>query len=265
MSSPQSRPAREMRKKSLEYVDFSVFKQDPTIFKDISSWALPQLIAVLGSNLPLAKNESGKFSFLETFKLIREKIDNETLLLANTLVTRDWFEGVITVLKYSPRGDILPSKAKQSSPEFIRYCAAVPLFLSAFKQYRNINYSEWDWTEEHKALFLEKDILEFSQYFNTEIPYTREELLELREAALKPDSRGYKRTAESTAAVNNVRELNPEFNKLPRLMKLALTQLWVYSPSIRTSFMIADPNNLDALPEPLVSAQIPVKQDFWSL
>jgi hypothetical protein len=47
-----------------------------------------------------------------------------------------------------------------------------------------------------------------------------------------------------------------EFAKIPKLVGTMLTQIWVAHPSLRTEYMILNPNNWDLMPPPLVSTDI---------
>jgi len=47
-----------------------------------------------------------------------------------------------------------------------------------------------------------------------------------------------------------------ELGTVPKLVTTMLTQIWVAHPSLRTEYMILDPNNWDKMPEPLVGSEI---------
>lgn len=237
-----------------KYADYSIIANN-------ASWVLPQLMAFLGTSLPLRKNEAGLFSFKETLSATREALNANALVLDNSVIlnTAD-FLGILSVLRAKPRSEILGA-IKQSNSNGLRYCGPVPLFCSAFKEYRDIPYSSWDWSEEEKKYFIDEDILEYSTSFGQSYDYSEEELLDFRESALLIKSgtkAGTKRDPKRTTSVYGVS--HESFNSLPRFTKLALTQLWVFSPSLVNKYIISNLEDIDSFAKPLITSDVLVPE-----
>lgn len=45
-------------------------------------------------------------------------------------------------------------------------------------------------------------------------------------------------------------------DKAPKLVGTMLTQIWVAHPSLRTEYMVLDPNDWDWMPPPLVTTEV---------
>lgn len=228
-----------------------------TNFKAHAAWILPQLLAYIGSKIPLAKGEHG-WGFAPTLRGLGSALDAGAICHDNGVpISKLAFQGMLNVLNYSPRGDILPANWRQSSGEGLRYAAAVPLFLSAFKEYRDIKYSEWDWQDDKRVHFLDKDMMEYSSQFYKPVEWSTEELLEFREEGRTVRSGTKAGTQKPLIATTTLTGLNdPDFKVLPRLLKLALCQVWVYHPTIRHKYMITNHLDLDQHPEPLVADEV---------
>lgn len=242
-------------KRTLATLNFNTIT--PEIFSNNVVWAMPQLLALLGSEVPLKRNASGKISFELTLEAIKEKIDSSRLKFDDeNLVTAEIFVAIMRLLRTTPRGDILGKLAQSKAPG-IRYSAAVPLFCSAFKEFRDVKYSDWDWQDGYKKYFLDTDFLEYSNYFGKEIAYSEEELRNIRNTALYIKSgvkAGQERKPEATTTVYGVED--QEFKNYPRLYKLALAQLWVFSPQLYNKYAIVNPVDLDSENKPLISTNI---------
>lgn len=219
-----------------------------------SNWLLPQCLAFVGSKLSLAKNDAGKMSFKQTLQLWKQQplpqLDN------GQQVNLLWIKHLFQVLNTKPRGSIL-GKLKQSTLLGSRYAANVPLILSAFKEYRNIQYAQWDFSEPEAKLFMDLDTFELIPYFGVEQPWSVEELLEFQRLGRTVNTGANAGKVRSIAACTSITCVqDPEFKKLSRLMKLMLCQTWVYAPEIRNKYAITDLMNLDQPAQPLVDAEI---------
>lgn len=242
-----------MKKQALYHENFfEAYQQEQ--FAVNSHWLLPQSLAFIGSNLPLAKNDAGKMSFQQSLALWKQQplpqLDN------GQYITVHWIKHLFQLLNHSPRGEIL-GKQKQATVLGSRYAANVPLILSAFKEYRNISYSMWDFSEAEHKLFMDKDTAELVPYFGEPQPWLPEQLLEFQELArtiATGANAGKVKSILATTSINNIAD--QEFKKLPRLLKLLLCQTWVYSPQVRNKHAITDLINLDQPAQPLVDAEI---------
>lgn len=236
------------KSKSIKYINWAKDEVD----KSNATWILPQVLAAIGNYWPITKGPNGLYSFTHTLRTWK----NSTLDLDGEPIGLDGVQGVLRYLCLSPRGEVLGS-IKQTGDQGLRYCAAVPLILSAWKQYRGVGYESWDWTDPNRRFFLDSDILSWSEHFHKEVVWTVDELLQFRVNSLEVKSgtkQGTVRKPESCSSVFGVQD--PDFKALPRLMKLALCQLWCFHPSLRTDLMITNHMDLDNTPPPLVQDEV---------
>lgn len=240
------------KSKSIKYINWS----RDVIDSANADWILPQLMAAVGNYWPIARGETGLYSFTETLRTWKQTTLHGGLDLDGSVLTLEDVQCVMKYLCLAPRGELLGSM-KQTSVEGLRYSAPVPLILSSWKQYRGVGYSSWDWKDPNRRFFLDSDILEWSEHFHEGVSWGPEELLQFRVTALEVKSgskQGTVRKPESCSSVFGVTD--KDFKALPRLMKLSLTQLWCFHPSLRTDLMITDHMNLDSHPDPLVDGEI---------
>ena len=217
-----------------------------------ASWILPQLLALLGSKLPLAKVD-GKYSASASLRAIRDAVTEGHLTFSTGIpINMPQLLGMFNVLNIRRRGDIIPATWKQSGGEGARYGTAVPLILSAFKEYRNIGYSEWDWSDPNMKHLVDVHILDMVPYFGVGCGFDRDKLIEFREAGRVIGSgvkAGTKKSISTATTLNGL--LDPDFKALPRLVKILSCQTWVYSPECRHKFAITNLMDLDT-PAPLL-------------
>jgi hypothetical protein len=248
----------QINKQQLLYFDFQDFnkpkaeitREDLAPVRTNSMWLLRQMLTFLGHTFRLVKNEEGKYSPTFSLAATNKLIEDGTLMYEGVPVPKEVLYGMIKILTHYPRTDILNARMmKQSGPGGSRYNAGVPLVLSAFKEIRNIPYSDWDWEDENMQWLVDSGIYELVPYFGKEQPWTPSQLIEIREQA-------------NTKGVNVVNLYSitvckdKEFKELPRLLKLMLTQVWVYHPSLRHNLMISNHMDLDNFPESLIASDI---------
>lgn len=201
-----------------------------------SDWLFSQALAKFAT-LPLEKNDNGLIS---AKKLYLDKIRNNELLF-----------GCLLLFKYSKRSSLLE---KQTAAERRNYCGLVPLIMSAFKRYQNVMYSSWDpseisgITEPNLAgIMLASDLPSLGS----------EELAEIRQASLtfrSGEKAGTQRSPVTTYTLYT--PSGTPLSGMPMLLRIMYCQTWCAHPSIRTEYMILDPNNWDKMPEPLVTGEI---------
>lgn len=239
------------KSKSIRYINWETEAVQP----GNEHWVLPQLMAHIGTNWPLVREE-GVVLATPTIKKWAVLAKDGELALDGAQLSLAGLKALVTWITTSPRGDILTGMT-QTKDHGVRWSAPVPLLLSAFKEFRGVGYSSWNWKDPNMGQLVDKDILEWSEYFGTPQPWSLEELLTFRVSALEVKSGKYQGTVrkpESTSQVYGVTD--PDFKRLPRLMKLALTQLWCFHPRVRTDLMITDHTNLDNHPQPLVDGEV---------
>lgn len=246
-------------KREISYFSWDLCARDLTkqSLADLSwhanaGWILPQLLAFLGSKLPLARVD-GKYSASASLRAIRDAIVEGQLTFSTGLpISMPQMLGMFNVLNTKARGDILQAGWKQGSGEGARYGTAVPLILSAFKEYRNIGYSEWDWSDPNMQHLVDPHILAMVPYFGKDCEFEKDILLEFREVGRVIASgvqAGSKKPVALATTLNGIS--NPKFKALPRLVKLLLCQVWVYCPECRHKFAITNLMDLDT-PAPLL-------------
>lgn len=214
-----------------------------------NSWMLPQIAAHYGS-WALVMTAEGKVDPKAT---ARENIKSQ------------WDIGLWKVCTQLKRGSLVKS---QINPEFASYSALVPLILMGAKKYKGIKYHQWDIDEDtflvdknlREAMFWQPDDSHsgFDMMFSElqyAIPVNR--LLELREIGLRVKSGPSAGKVQGPTSAWCLRGMQgTELAKAPKLVGTMLTQIWVAHPSLRTEYMILDPNDWDWMPPPLVSTQI---------
>lgn len=216
----------------------------------MNSWMLPQMAHHYGE-WDLVYNESGKI---------------DPNLTARKNITTDWDIGLWKVCCKLKRGSLVKS---QINPEFASYSALVPLVLMGVKKYRQVKYSSWDIQSTTKIV--EKNLLEAMLWQpdeatqmstgleDSELRYGlgSVRLQQLREIGLTVKSGPKKDTVQSPTSTWCLRGMqNTELAKAPKLVSTMLTQIWVAHPSLRTEYMILDPNSWDSIPPPLISVDI---------
>lgn len=245
-------------KKDISQINWTL-EPDFTHLAANSGWVLPQLMAFINSSFKLHK-VGDKYSFKQTLLALGSSIKEGKVLWPNSAsifgedraVTRVEIEHILAILKHLPRSAILSGTQTSNT----RFSASVPLFISAFKEFRNIKYSSWDWSDEYAKYFIDKEILEVINY--REYPsFTNEQLIDYRNRAMMVRSGTKAGTIRKPTATTSLYSVfDEEIKDLPRLAKLMLTQLWVYDPSVRHVLAILDPVNLDNIPEPLVASEV---------
>lgn len=215
-----------------------------------NSWMLPQIAAHYG-NWDLVSNSNGK-------------IDPKATAKKN--IKTPWEIGLWKVCTKLKRGSLVKS---QINPEFASYSALVPLIMMGAKKYKGIMYHQWDIDSEtflvdknlREAMFWQPDDshVDFVNMIDGEIRYglTEERLLQLRVQGLTVKSGPKKGQVQSPTSAWCLRGMQgTELAKAPKLVGTMLTQLWVAHPSLRTEYMVLDPNSWDWMPPPLISVDI---------
>lgn len=222
---------KSKQQKELENLCKLFIQNSDALRKTANEWVFAHSLAAF-NELKLAKNESGLYSS----NYLKKQILSDVTL-----------KGLWILFSYANRSDLL---AKQTAPTCVNYCALVPLILSAFKLFREIQYEEWD-------RFEISSIMEPSLYKAINITverYSDEEILEARNAGLLVRSSGKLRSPESTYVLY-IPGSSP-LATLPTLTKIMLCQTWCAHPVNRTKYMILSPYNLDEMPKPLITDDI---------
>jgi hypothetical protein len=203
------------------------------------TWLLPQMVAHFGS-WTLAYTAEGQIDVLATLK---QNIGNDPKLQA------------IWKLSRVKRSLLIPIMSK--APE---YGTLTPLVLMGLKRMQNIPYQSWRGLPNLEYV-LESRLLEAVELSAEELQICydlgSERLLELRDQGLMQrtgQKAGQLKKPESTWSLTGMQ--GTEIAHLPKLTQTMLTQIWLAHPSLRTPYMILDPNNWDNLPAPLLTNEI---------
>jgi len=203
------------------------------------TWLLPQMVAFFGS-WTLVRDGLGLIDILATLKF---NVGQDPKLQA------------IWKLSRVKRSLLIPIMSK--APE---YGTLTPLILMGLKRMAGVEYSQW------KALpnleyVLESRLLEAVNLNHDDLDICRslgsDRLMELRDQGLMQrtgQKAGQLKKPESTWSLTGM--AGTEIAHLPKLTQTMLTQIWLAHPSLRTPYMILDPNNWDNLPAPLINPEI---------
>jgi hypothetical protein len=197
-----------------------------------NSWMLPQILAYFGS-LDVYRNDKG---FL----------DPRTIAVKN-MGKDPWKIGLWRVCTKLKRSSLVKT---QNTAAFANYSALVPLILAGFKKHQDIPYSQWD--REAVELFVDANLYSAMTCEMPELTTARK--LELREQGLTIKSgpkAGQLGNPISSWKLQGIK--STEIGDLPALATTMLGQIWVAHPSLRSKYMILDPNDWDAMPEPLIA------------
>lgn len=209
----------------------------------------------LARSVRVKRNSEGLASFKLTSDGMKEDLCNEKITWDGTsntsLVNKDTLQGILRVMRLSPRGGILPSGVVQSKESGKQVNTFVPLILAGFKKYQGVNYNDWDWAEptEDKFKFLDRPFVDYSEYFYQEEIATRwtlDELTEFRRLAMLNGAKNIYKTPEATTSVS--KQPDADFAALPTMLKQSMLQLWVACPHLYNPCMITNYLNLDAPP-----------------
>jgi len=203
------------------------------------TWLLPQMVAHFGS-WTLAYTAEGQIDVLATLK--------------HNVGTDPKLQGIWKLSRVK-RSLLIPVMSK--SPD---YGTLTPLVLMGLKRMQGVDYQSW------RALNNLEYILEPSLYKALNLNHDdlltcgslgSERLLELRNQGLLQRTgakAGQMKKPESTWSLTGMQ--GTEIAHLPKLTQTMLTQIWLAHPSLRTPYMILDPNNWDNLPAPLLTPEI---------
>lgn len=198
------------------------------------------------------------------FTYVDSKIDSKVYIRDN-FVHDDWHAGLYRFLMVEPRGLIIAGT--QYSDQYRSYSALVPLIMSAHKVMNDIPYSRW--SKEGLRVIVNAKLAD-AMLDTPDITFSNEELISFRNEGLivlSGSNRGDSRSPRTTPKLYGLTD--PYFKTFPSLSQVMLTQIWLAHPDNRTNLMVLDPNNWDAMPEPLESSEvfkpkeISDPKDFW--
>lgn len=203
------------------------------------TWLLPQMVAHFGS-WTLERTASGEIDILATLK--------------SNVGTDPQLQGIWKLSRVK-RSLLIPVMSK--NPD---YGTLTPLVLMGQRRMGGIRYSQWCGLPNLEYV-LEPRLLEAVDLSRDDLllcdSLGSNRLLELRDQGLMQRSgakAGQMKKPESTWSLTSMQ--GTEIAHLPKLTQTMLTQIWLAHPSLRTPYMILDPNNWDNLPAPLLTPDI---------
>ena len=224
-----------------------------------ASWFFPQCLARL-AQVKLPRNTEGLIS---ARKLVKDYYSKDNFLT-----------GIYSLCIYPKRGILVKNQTSEASRNFSKL---VPLIMSAYAQYSNVCYEEWD--RDEVVFVVDPDLYTAMNKYEESLAYwealsrgyipnpatgdygdDRDYGLDVavvlgwRNDALTiktGDKRGVIRSPLTTYSTspsedNPLKELDP-------LSRHMFMQTWCAHPDIRTDLMILDPVDWDSMPEPLIS------------
>ncbi len=208
-------------------------------------WFVSQLTAYFAKHYPAVK-VNGKYNLQATLKTID-----------------DFGKGCYLVAVDNARTNYVQNMAKATE-----YSSLVPLILSSYKKYDNINYSEWDTLSIKQGMHSDLyDCIEHNheKYGCDEVwLYLSEQQASSAELRNPDNNEDYTLILQYLRSKMNVTESHvikvkgTPFEDQPRLIKYMLLQGWVAHPKLRNKYMILDPysfSTLDNIPPPLVAIE----------
>jgi hypothetical protein len=208
------------------------FAKSVGIFGTAHLWMFPQMLKYVADKVPIRRNDLGNIS-------ARKMLNSDKT-----------FIGILAIFMATDRSIFIK---KQSERESAPYGKLTPLFMYAYKLYKNIPYSEWE--REEVEFVVEKDL---ANAMVTELPeLSKEELFKYKKEALmvkSGDKQGQSRSSVTTFLMypTGGSPLYP-LNSLSRAM---LCQTWLAHPDNRMDMMILDPDDWDYMPDTLVQNKV---------
>ncbi len=190
--------------------------------------------------------------------------------ISPSLSVQKWFEeagtggrvdqqdlkNILNIFYRSPRGTLFCES--QNHEDARRWSALVPLVLATFKEYRDIEYSEWDWHDPVMDKFLDADLRSLLPYIRGTVEVEQFDTASLVEMLKDTATTRTGKTAGVVIAPEKITSVTkvPRLSAYPRLLKIIILQVWVSHPSLRNKYMILDVLDVDNLPEPITSTDI---------
>lgn len=202
---------------------------------NFNHWMLPQILAYFG-RFRVQRNEQGLY--------------DPKLLVEDNFRGNRWATGLWRITTRLKRSALVKTQVNAQHAE---YSALVPLVLAGIKKYQGIAYS--DWAAEGLQNVVDPGLYDAMMCEPPTI--TKERQIELREQGLMTKSgpkAGQLKKATSTWTLTGLK--GTEWGDLPPLALTMLAQIWVAHPSIRSNYMILDPQNWDNMPDPLIETQV---------
>jgi hypothetical protein len=231
--------AKSPLRKELKYFPFAELAETTppeviALAKTHLNWILPQLMAHIGQ-MRLYKSDQGEYLPLA--------------FLDRNLGSSAELRGMWRLCCRVRRSDFVKP---QNNAANAQYSLLVPLILAAVKMYQGVNYSSW--SADNLELICEPQLAEAMMVDPNLVPdLTPAEILELRELGLTTKTTGKVETPTSKWRLTGLADT--ALGQLPPLAVTMICQTWVAHPTLRTQYMVLDPNDWDGVPEPLITQE----------
>lgn len=203
------------------------------------TWLPHQLLAYFGT-WQAVRDETGKYSAPLTWD-------------TNTRAREDYFALGSALLATSARVNFFKDAPKGNQQYKSPINPLVPIVLAGFKKFQGIPYSSWN--------IVGLEVLldpELAKLVGVRVPdIGQSDLIALRNTAVTDRTGARAGIPNNPATCTKLNHLgDTALGHLPKLAKYMVLQTWAAHPSNRSEYMILDPNDWDAIPEPLVSRDI---------
>lgn len=231
--------AKNPLRKELKYFPFAELAETTppeviALAKTHLSWILPQLMAHIGQ-MKLYKTDQGLYEPLA--------------FLDRNLGSSAELRGMWRLCCRVRRSDFVKP---QNTVANAQWSLLVPLILAAVKMYQGVNYSQW--SSNNLELICEPQLAEAMLVEANLVPdLTPTEILELRTLGLTTKTTGKVESPTSKWKLTGLADT--ALGQLPPLAVTMICQTWVAHPTLRTQYMVLDPNDWDGVPEPLISQE----------
>lgn len=236
--------AKNLLRKELKYFPFAELCETAppeviALAKTHVGWILPQLLAHIGQ-MPLYKTDRGDYQALA--------------FLDRNLGSSAELRGMWRLCCRVRRSDFVKP---QNNIANAQWSLLVPLILAAVKMYQGVNYSQW--SQAGLELICEPQLAEAMMVDADSIPeLTASEILAIREIGLTTKTTGKVESPQSKWRLTGLADT--ALGHLPPLAVTMICQTWVAHPTLRTQYMVLDPNDWDGVPEPLITQEpVPAK------
>ena len=232
--------AKGPMRKELKYFPFAELAETTppeviALAKTHVGWILPQLMAHIGQ-MPLYKTDQG---FYQPLAFLDRNLGSSAEL-----------RGMWRLCCRIRRSDFVKP---QNTVTNAQWSLLVPLILAAVKMYQGVNYSEW--SADNLELICEPQLAEAMLVDANIVPdLTASEILELRRLGLTTKTTGKVESPQSKWKLTGLADT--ALGQLPPLAVTMICQTWVAHPTLRTKYMVLDPNDWDGVPEPLISQEV---------
>lgn len=151
---------------------------------------------------------------------------------------------------------------KQYTGDARNYCSLVPLIMSAFKRVHDIPYNAW---KRDEIKYVVNNELATSMLYDYKDNLSTDQILAIRDKGLVWQSGPNAGKARNPLHTHTLYGLTgTEFEQIPELARVMLSQIWCAHPENRTKYMVLCPNDWDQIPKSLINPVIFSEPEYGS-